>query len=543
VGFLLRAAAAAASVGLSGCLTTIDDSRIGKCDGGPCDAGVSAAPRGCPTDLASDPDVKQALPEVQVDTTYPKAGGKTIAVAAGGNLQAALDAAGAGDVITLEAGATFTGPFSLPSKKIDGWIVVRTSAPDASLPARGTRIDPGHAPLLPKLVAGSAEEAVIVAAEGANHVRFVGVEVAPKPGASGKTLVQLGSGEIDEADLPHDIVIDRCWIHGDANLGAAIGITLNARSVAVVDSYLSDFKQTGTQSHAIEASNGSGPLRIVNDYLESAGGNVVFGDVVPTINGIFARDIEICANTMTKPAAWENAGYGLGGLLVLRNARRVTIAGNVLENGFGAFAVILSRLSVNGQVPWAGVSDVTFARNLVRHAGSGLLIGGGDTTVKTERLAIVGNVVEDVGASAGGEGVLFDFLGGSDDVVLDHNTSFQDGTVILGGGTHDGFIVRNNISPHNKYGVIGDASGVGKDTLADHFPGAVFVENVLAGGAAMNYPADNYFPHSMNEVGFVDLAKHDYTLLPNSQYARQATDGKDLGADIAALEAATGASP
>src|SRR5262245_44438950 len=48
------------------------------------------------------------LPRVFLDTTYnPKVTGKTISVGAGGDLQAALDQAQPGDVISLQAGATF----------------------------------------------------------------------------------------------------------------------------------------------------------------------------------------------------------------------------------------------------------------------------------------------------------------------------------------------------------------------------------------------------------------------------------------------------
>ena len=47
-----------------------------------------------------------ALPRAYTDTTYVSATGKSIAVAAGGNFQAALIAARPGDVITLAAGAT-----------------------------------------------------------------------------------------------------------------------------------------------------------------------------------------------------------------------------------------------------------------------------------------------------------------------------------------------------------------------------------------------------------------------------------------------------
>src|SRR5262249_5020196 len=55
-------------------------------------------------------------PRVFLDTTYIAPAGKTINVAAGGDVQAAIDQARSGDVIKLQAGATFIGNFRLPNK-------------------------------------------------------------------------------------------------------------------------------------------------------------------------------------------------------------------------------------------------------------------------------------------------------------------------------------------------------------------------------------------------------------------------------------------
>src|SRR6266567_9322946 len=107
------------------------------------------------------------LPRVFLDTTLVPPTGKTIAVAGGGDVQAALNAAQPGDVITLEAGATFTGPFTLPNKTGIGWITVLTSGPDTSLPAPGTRVTPSYAAVMPKIVAGSNVGPAIQAASGA----------------------------------------------------------------------------------------------------------------------------------------------------------------------------------------------------------------------------------------------------------------------------------------------------------------------------------------------------------------------------------------
>ena len=71
-------------------------------------------------------------------------GTKQITVAAGGDLQAAVKNAQLGDTIILQAGATYTGPLTLPNKAggsgtESDYITIRTS--DVSgIPAEGERV-------------------------------------------------------------------------------------------------------------------------------------------------------------------------------------------------------------------------------------------------------------------------------------------------------------------------------------------------------------------------------------------------------------------
>ena len=81
------------------------------------------------------------LPRVSLDTTYTPPTGPTITVPAGGDFQAALNAAPLNSVIVLQAGATYSGNFTLPNKTGTGWIYIQSSAL-SSLPAPGTRISP-----------------------------------------------------------------------------------------------------------------------------------------------------------------------------------------------------------------------------------------------------------------------------------------------------------------------------------------------------------------------------------------------------------------
>ena len=87
---------------------------------------------------------RMTVPSAMADTPAP---GSIITVNAGGDLQSALDNASCGDVVELQAGATFTGRFVVPAKNCDinHWIWVRTSAPDSALPAEGQRATPCYA--------------------------------------------------------------------------------------------------------------------------------------------------------------------------------------------------------------------------------------------------------------------------------------------------------------------------------------------------------------------------------------------------------------
>src|SRR4029077_7572325 len=124
-----------------------------------------------------------------------------------------------------------------------GGIIVRTSAPDSSLPAPGTRLMPSYASVMPKIVANASLGYAIDTASGAHHFRFIGIEVMSAAGAPTYDLVRLGSGaDTSTTTLPHDIIIDRCYIHGLTGQPAKRGIALNGSRLAVIDSYLSEFK-------------------------------------------------------------------------------------------------------------------------------------------------------------------------------------------------------------------------------------------------------------------------------------------------------------
>lgn len=508
-----------------------------------------------------------------MDTRYVQPTGKTLAVPAGGDLQAALDKAKAGDVVVLQAGAVYTGPFTLPAKPGADWITLQSSAA-AALPPPGSRVSPADASSMPKLEAGT--QSVILTAPGAHHYRFIGLEIRPGPATASarstltwlqrvwhgsgdprpaaavqpaaflENLVNLGNADTSLGSLPHHIIFDRCYLHGDPVVGARRGVAMNARDAAVIDSYLSDFKEVGADSQAISAWNGPGPFKIADDYLEAAGENLMFGGEDPSIPGLVPSDIEVRGNHFSKPLAWKAGDPGYQGtpwsiknILELKNAQRVLVEGNLLEYNWAqsqdGFSVLFTVRNQDGDAPWSVVQDVTFTDNVIRHVANGINVLGYDNnhpSQQTQRILIADNLFEDVGGNWG-PGVLLLMNDGTLDVQAIHNTSLQTGNIVFGDGRpHAGFAYADNIAPQNAYGIIGTNTGVGDMTLAAYFPAAEVRRNVIVGGPTSAYPPGNFFPATLAGVGFADASASDYRLAPSSPYRAKGDDGKDIGADM-----------
>ena len=447
-------------------------------------------------------------PRERVETDGVPTAGRVLAVAAGGDLQAALDQARPGDAIALEPGAVFTGSFVLRAKPGDAWIVLRTDAPEGELPPRGTRIAPEAAPRMAKIVAAGSEPALRTA-PGAHHYRIIGVEFTVAPGVPrNHGLVTLGTFDQASPDaVPHHIVLDRVYVHGNPQAQVRRGVVLNSAWTAVVDSEISEIHEAGAEAQAVGGSTGPGPFKIANNYLEAAGENVMFGGADPAIRGLVPSDIEIRGNHVAKPLVWREGPWTVKNLLELKNARRVLIDGNLFENNWSAaqkgFAIVLTVRNQDGKAPWAVVEDVAFTNNVVRRVGSAINVLGTDDihpSGKTRRLLIRNNLFEDVGGRWGGKGRFLQLVDGTTDVVVESNTVSQTGEIVaVSGRPHRGFVFRDNVAPQNEYGIAGDDHfGDPLGTLAVYAPGASVTGNVIEGGDPKKYPKGNSFKRGPN---------------------------------------------
>jgi uncharacterized protein YjdB len=511
------------------------------------------------------------LPRVFLSTSVAStpSAGRTLRVAAGSDLQGVLDGALPGDRILLAAGAVFSGNFILREKTggiSGGWITVQS---DGTLPPENSRVSPNQAAAFPKLISPNILP-VIATSGAAARWRFMGVEVTTAPSVTtNQGLVALGCPNACETTLasqPYDIIFDRTYVHGTSTLDVRRCFGFNGARLAVIESYVSEC-HSGFDAQAVAGWNGPGPFKITNNYLEGAAENIAFGGGDPVVYGanLVPSDIEIRGNHITKPLSW-NGKWLTKNLIELKQGRRVLIEGNVMENSWPAgqagYAFVLWSVNQQMTCTWCVTEHVNVQNNVIRNVAGGFNLAATGSNglaayaaVPMNHLTIRNNVVIGLDNPAvGGNGRIFQISDAIQYLVIEHNTAFSpsNSSFLWGGNLPlSNHIVRNNLVGGGQYQIF---SVWGQGQIAwDHASGgstsSTFAGNVVAMFSGGTMIPGNYGTASFDWLGLVGGSAAAYSvsasvtdlgLLPSSGYAKKGTDGKDPGADVAAVAAATG---
>jgi hypothetical protein len=529
--------------------------------------------------------------------------GKQIRVGAKSDLAAAIDGAKCGDTLLLPAGASFNVN-ELPSKKCDDqhYITVRTDTPDSKLPPEGTRISPawagvaslpgrppfaqpsnGPAKLLATLVVRRASGAIV-----GDHIRFIGIEWTTPPDAD--------IGRIVTAEHSDHVIFDRNWVHpaDGREVGHGIGIIHGSRMIAVINSYISGLNciaRTGKCTDATAVGGGSGDdpistLKFYNNFLESSGENILFGGSAATQ---VPTDIEIRRNHLFRPMLWKEGQPGytptasgepyiVKNNCELKNAIRVLLEANLLENSWGGFSqtgysILITPKNQASECPICRVNDVTIRFDRIRNVAGVLQIA--NALAKTGAAAadggrysihdIFADDLHDKDYKGGGSFlILISAQPPVHDIQIDHVTAFVSGvllSILNSGAKLPNFTLTNSVfSVGDRRPPVASAGGgpqscasknqaLGSEAVLQAcFDPYKFDRNLIISGRG-SFPKGNIVVGSPEAAGIRDL-KDGIAKDPRLCHAKgpgcskaspgagAASDGRDLGADIDAVEAA-----
>lgn len=401
----------------------------------------------------------------------------------GADVTAAIAAGPVGMTYQLASGGTY-GPITIGKDGITlrGLNGVGRAAPGAPYP----------------VVSGL--DRVLMIPAGIKGTQIIGIEVAGVGGGS-DLVMAFGSGYVFDGD----------YVHGDALLGQKRGITMNGDHGTVIRSHVASIMRQGQDTQAIGSCDGDGPFDILDNYLEGAAENVMFGGCDPTVANRIATGIRILGNTITKPLSWKGSKWSVKNLLELKNAQDVEIADNDFSNSWAAaqagYAIALTVRNQDGKCPWCTVARVSIHGNRVAHVNGFVNILGRDDAhpsgVMTD-IEIADNTVTDLNAADFGtvdnpsRGMLVQ--GGPINLHVLRNAVASGGArqpnSFLGFDQPQwklmGFVFSGNTMPQGGYG-IASSQGFGIVALDTYAPGYTFdVNTVVKTGTpktSIKYPA------------------------------------------------------
>jgi len=528
--------------------------------------------------------------------------GKQIRVSPKSDLASALDRANCGDTLLLAAGEFYKASELPSKKCDDRhYITVRTDTPDSKLPPEGTRISPAWAgvaslPGRPPFAQPSRGPAKLMATilvkrpSGVvlgDHVRFIGIEWTTDPEAN--------IGRLVSAEHSDHIILDRNWLHPPegAEIGHGVGFIRGAHHIAVINSYISAMNCVArvgkcTDATAIGGGSGdepTGTFKIYNNFLEASGENILFGGAPATVN---PTDIEIRRNHLFKPLAWKEGEPGYtptasGSRFIvknnfeLKNAQRVLFEANLLEGSWGGFSqagfsILLTPKNQANKCPACLVTDVTIRYCRIRNVANvfqisnGLSDAGGAST-DGGRYSIHDLVADEVhGKDYGGGGAFILMIVRRPplhDLQIDHVTAFFPGPIAAIYNTESklpNIVMTNNVlqsgGPRPPFSSAGGGPTSCATKTQTQGPEAVlnscfspyrFEKNLIIGDVRGRWPAGTITASSPQDAGIRDPKNR----ISNERLCREkgpdcakkspgagADDGRDLGADIDAVDGA-----
>src|SRR5262245_2662366 len=187
----------------------------------------------------------------------------------------------------------------------------------ATLPDR--RLTPADASLLPTLSSGNGGPALT--GVGVSQWKLDGLRFESNSG---------GTGNIIELQDVSNVTMDRLLIIAGSS-GQKRAIMGNGRHVTLTRSHIANIWTSGQDSQAFCAWDGAGPYTVVDNYLEAASENVMFGGANSKAADRIPSDIVVERNHFSKPLEWKGKPRTVKNLFELKSAKRANVRNNLFE--------------------------------------------------------------------------------------------------------------------------------------------------------------------------------------------------------------------
>jgi len=300
--------------------------------------------------------------------------------------------------------------------------------------------------------------ATITIDAGGNHYRFAGLEITTTstvgcnpisvPPMNCYTYELIYPAMAITGPLNDSITVDRCYVHASPTIDVQHAIIANGSNFAVVDSYISDIHDLGTDSQAIGEWFSPGPIKIDNNYLSASTEDILLGGAGGLSNPYVASDVEVRFNQFYKPLSWAQPGVSLPPnptMVVkdnfeIKSGQRVLLDKNTIQNvwvsGQEGYSIQLTPRPIAGG-SLAVVDDVTISNNFFENVSSGFDIlatddnctGSCTTPGEAKRVVFYNNVFQlgdttQSGYTTGNAwgSIFLQGTTGITDFVLQHNT-------------------------------------------------------------------------------------------------------------------------
>jgi len=410
-----------------------------------------------------------------------------ILVYPGDDVQRLIDAAEPGAVLAFRPGEVYTvGTLMLAGKRIT---LQCEGAEREQSPLPRRRIMPADAPILPLLRSGGLQPTI----DGTNAtgVRLVGLHFESRSDGLSEVIIWQDAVGVD---------MDRILLVAGEQ-GQKRAIRGNGQWIILRRSHIANIWREGQDSQAFCAWDGAGPYAIVDNYLEAAGENIMFGGADSLSAERLPSNIRIERNTITKRDAWrERQGfYSVKNLFELKAARHVKVRFNHFSKNWtdaqNGFALLIKSVNQDGGAPWSVTEDVLFEGNVLTDTEGAVNVQGYNEQLGGQTTGIIFRH-EDYECS----GVGFQ-VGNEIGALTIEQCTIRNGYTFISmyadyetQPAAEWFSLRNVAANHNEYGIKGGGTGVGQPTLDRYITQLDWSDNLLDGGAGLGaYPETTYY--------------------------------------------------